>query len=70
MLTFVASPLKMCKQIYPKSDSEVHIDDLSSNFISCSENSNDACTSPDNFTHIQRRSGSSSLTLEKYNVMK
>ena len=63
------SPLKMCMQIYPKSDSEVQIG-VGGNFLSCSENSNDACTSPDNFTHIQRRSWSSSLTLEKYNVMK
>ena len=63
------SPLKMCMQIYPKSDSEVHFG-VGSNFYSCSQNSNDACTSPDNFTHIQLPSGSSSLTLKKYNVMK
>jgi len=63
------SPFKMCMQIYPKSDSEVHFGG-GGNFLSCSENSNDACTSPDNFTHIQLPSGSSSLTLKKYNVMK
>ena len=63
------SPFKMCMQIYPKSDSEVHFGG-GGNFYSCSQNSNDACTSPDNFTHIQLPSGSSSLTLKKYNVMK
>ena len=63
------SPLKMCMQIYPKSDSEVHFG-VGGNYLSCSENSNDACTSPDNFTHIQPPSGSSSLTLKKFNVMK
>ena len=63
------SPLKMCMQIYPKSDSEVHLN--GSGWNGCSDqNSNAACTSPDNFTHIQLPSGSSSLTLKKYNVMK
>ena len=62
------SPFKMVGQIYPKSDNEVHTSFR--DMLSCRQNSQVGCTSPDNFTNIQSNSVSSSLTLEKYNVMK